>query len=490
MKKNLGIIIASLIVIIGVFLLVFLQNRNMPGQLPDVSMTEPTEEADKEQVTIEPSPLPIPPLLEDTSNDPDKAEFELNAQNGSKEFLPGKEIETMGYNGDYLGPVIQVRKGQDVSVEVNNDLQDDLTTIHWHGLELDGENDGGPHSGIQAGESWTSEFTIDQPASTLWFHPHPEEQTGRQVYKGLAGLFYIEDEESDQLDIPKDYGENDVPLVIQDRRFDTEGNADYDLVMPDVMNGLQGNTMIVNGEINPYLEVPQGMMRLRLLNGSNARVYELNLSNNEIFHQIASDGGFLEEPVEMDELRLGPAERAEILVDFSQFEAGETAKLLNDGSDFMTFVVGNDEGEEFEVPSELTEVEKIDPDEAATTREFVFQGMGPNVNINGKQMEIDRIDEELELGNTEIWEVSNDSGMGMMNGTVHPFHAHGAQFQILDRDGKAPAANEAGWKDTFLVYPGEKVRAIATFEDPGVFMYHCHILEHEDAGMMGQFEVK
>lgn len=490
MKKNIGIWIASLIIVIGIILILFIETRNTPGQLPDVSITQPTDEVENESIVIEPSPLPIPPLLEDKSDDPDKAEFELHAEHGVKEFLPGKETETMGYNGDYLGPVIQVRKGQDVAVKVNNDLKSEVTTMHWHGLEVDGENDGGPHSGIQAGESWTSEFTIDQPASTLWFHPHPEQQTGKQVYKGLAGLFFIEDEQSDKLDIPKSYGENDVPLVLQDKRFDKDGNANYELAMPDVMNGLQGNSMLVNGVINPYLEVPQGMMRLRLLNGSNASVYTLNFSEHETFYQIASDGGFLEAPVEMNELVLGPAERAEILVDFSDFKKGDTVQLVNGDKKFMDFVVKNEAKETFTVPTELTTIEKIAPETASTTREFVFQGMGPHVNINGKQMDMDRIDEEVSLDNTEIWEVSNDSSMGMMGGTVHPFHAHGTQFQILDRDGKAPPSNEAGWKDTFLVDPGETVRVIATFEDPGVFMYHCHILEHEDAGMMGQFLVK
>lgn len=259
--------------------------------------------------------------------------------------------------------------------------------------------------------------------------------------------------------------------------------------MHDVMRGLQGDTVLVNGAVNPFLEVPKGIMRLRLLNGSNASVYELNLSNNRIFHQIASDGGFLEKPIEMNQLVLGPAERAEILVDFSDLKKGETVQLINQGLDFMKFIVKGEGSKEYTVPSNLTSIKKIDPDHAVKTRKFVFQGMGPSVNINGKQMDMERIDEVVKLNDTEIWEVSNKSGMGMMGGTVHPFHAHGVQFQILDRDGNPPPANQTGWKDTFLVYPGEKVRAIATFKHSGVFMYHCHILEHEDSGMMGQFKV-
>lgn len=461
----------------------------MPGQLPNISMNQQSDKLDNQSVVTEESPLPIPPLLNDHSNDPNRTEYHLNAQNSTKEFISGKKTKTMGYNGDYLGPVIRVRIGEEVSVKIQNDLEDDITTIHWHGLEVDGDKDGGPHSGIQPGESWTPEFKIEQPAATLWFHPHPEQQTGRQVYNGLAGLFFIEDEVSDWLDIPKDYGTNDVPLIIQDKRFNADGSFKYELGMHDVMRGLQGDTVLVNGTINPFLEVPKGMMRLRLLNGSNASVYELNLSNNQIFHQIASDGGFLEKPIEMNQLVLGPAERAEILVDFSDLKKGETVQLINQRLDFMKFIVKGEGSKEYTVPSNLTSIKKIDPDHAVKTREFVFQGMGPSVNINGKQMKMDRIDEVVKLNDTEIWEVSNESGMGMMGGTVHPFHAHGVQFQILDRDGNPPPANQTGWKDTFLVYPGEKVRAIATFKHSGVFMYHCHILEHEDAGMMGQFKV-
>jgi blue copper oxidase len=230
-------------------------------------------------------------------------------------------------------------------------------------------------------------------------------------------------------------------------------------------------------------------MRLRLLNGSNARSYQIHLSNNQAFVQIASDGGFLTEPVEMTNLILGPGERAEIIIDFSKFEKGDTVSLMDQETKFMRFSIGSKSNKTVNLPSKFTDIQRIDPSSAIKTRKFSFQGMGPNVNINGKQMDMDRIDEVLTLHTTEIWEVTNNTG-GMMGGMPHPFHAHGTQFQILDRDENPPPANETGWKDTFLVYPGEKVRAIATFNHTGTFMYHCHILEHEDAGMMGQFQVK
>ncbi|HLR73509.1 MAG TPA: multicopper oxidase domain-containing protein [Pseudogracilibacillus sp.] len=488
MKKNFGILIAGFIIILGVFILYFVQRQDMPGQLPDLSMKQPSDNTNNQMINAKETALPIPPLLKDHDPDPNKAEFHLNAQNATKEFVPGKKTETMGYNGDYLGPVIRVRKGEEVSVKVKNEL-DDVTTIHWHGLEVDGDQDGGPHSGIQPGESWSPEFKIEQPATTLWYHPHPEQETGKQVYKGLAGLFLIEDEVSDSLDIPKEYGVDDVPLVLQDKRFNSDEGIDYNLGMRDVMNGLQGDTMLVNGAVNPFLEVPRGMMRLRLLNGSNASVYELNFNNHQSFHQIASDGGFLEKPEKMDKIVLGPAERAEILVDFSDLKKGEAVQLNNKESEFMKFKANDDDPKNYTIPSDLTSIEKMGPDQAVKTRKFAFEGMGPRVNINGKQFDAGRIDEELKINDTEIWEITNESGMGMMGEMIHPFHAHGAQFQVLDRDGNPPPANETGWKDTVLVHPDEKVRVIATFKHPGDFMYHCHILEHEDAGMMGQFKI-
>ncbi|WP_422484755.1 multicopper oxidase family protein [Gudongella sp. DL1XJH-153] len=488
--KKLIVVLAGLAVIVwGMF---FFMNRQpqTPEPVDQIPIEEPDTGEIESPVLADDSTLPIPPLLEDTDPSPDRAEFRIIAQNGTKEFVPGVQTDTMGYNGNYLGPVIRTRRGEDVAINIENRINGEMTTIHWHGLEVGGEDDGGPHSGIQPGETWTPEFTIDQPAATLWYHPHPESNTGRQVYKGLAGLFIIDDEVSDSLDIPKEYGINDIPLVIQDKRFREDGTFEYILGGPDIMFGIQGNVILANGEIEPYLNVEKGLMRFRILNGSNATIFELGLDNDQSFHQIASDGGFLEEPVEMNRLVLGPSERAEILIDFSDYEDGEIVRLANQDWSIMEFVVDGGRENDLSVPVTLAEIDRLDPQDASRTREFVFLGMGPNVNINGKQFDMDRIDEVVSLGDTEIWVVSNQSGMGMMGGTVHPFHAHGTQFQILDLNGNPPAANETGWKDSFVVYPGETVRAIATFKKTGVFMYHCHILEHEDAGMMGQFVVE
>lgn len=476
-KGNIGVIIAISIIIVGGVLLNFIKNTDRPLNLNNNSLQ--TNNA-----------LPLPPLLEDQNPSPNKAEFTITAQESTKQFIEGKVTQTYGYNGDYLGPVIRVKEGNEVTVNVTNNLREQ-TTVHWHGLEVDGDKDGGPHTAIKQGDTWSPTFQINQPAATLWYHPHLLHKTGEQVYKGLAGLLIIDDEVSESLPIPKDYGVNDFPLIIQDKQFNNNGEIPYDLGMRDVMMGLQGDTILVNGAISPYLDVPRGKVRLRLLNGSNARVYEFHLSNNQEFWQIASDGGFLEQPVKMNKLILGAAERAEIIVDFSEMKKGDKLEMQDQGVSFITFKVTKEALDNTEIPTKLTNIERIDPDSATNYRRFVFQGMGPMVNINGKQMDIDRIDEELQLNSTEIWEISNDSGMmGGNGGMAHPFHAHGVQFQILERNGKRPPANETGWKDTILVYPGESVKAIATFDYPGIFMYHCHILEHEDAGMMGQFLVE
>jgi len=430
--------------------------------------------------------LPIPGILDDLNSDPNKAEFYITAQNGTHQFFDGVETSTLGYNGSFLGPVIKVRTGEEVTIHVENQL-DKETTVHWHGLKVDGAMDGGVHSHIHPGSKWIANFTINQPATTLWYHPHQMGETAIQVYNGLVGLFLIEDEISDELNIPKDYGYNDIPLIIQDKDFDKNGQLDYQLTIRDYNMGKIGDTIIVNGAINPYVEVPKGLVRFRILNGSNGGIYDLELSTKTEFYQIASDGGFLEKPVKLNKLRLGPAERAEILVDFSKLSNEEKIELMNNGSSFMQFFIKDDEvlsAKHFEVPKQLTEIERLKESDAIQTREFIFGGYGKFVNINHKKMDMDRIDEVVSLNTIEVWNINN------WTGTLHPFHAHGVQFQILEREGKAPPENESGWEDTFLVGPGEDVKVIAKFENKGLFMYHCHILEHEDAGMMGQFLVE
>lgn len=478
------------------------------------SEEEVTEEFADENFNLNPelpeNPLPIPQLLEDQNPAEGKAEFNLNVQYGEAEFIEGYQADTLGYNGNYLGPVIRVNRGDDVAINVENELNES-TTVHWHGLEVIGEMDGGPHQRIDANDSWKPEFTIDQPAATLWYHPHLMNTTGEQVYKGLAGLFYIEDEYSESLDIPKDYGVNDIPLIVQDKRFTQDGQIPYNLTMPDQMNGFMGNTILINGAINPELTVKNEIIRLRILNGSNARSYDFNFKDGTEFYQIASDGGFLEESIPMNHLVLAPAERAEILVDLSSYRIGDQLRFNDVNDELMTITITEESEQAGEVLTQLVEVEKYQQADVVHSREFVMSGAGPMVAINGKQMDMDRIDEYMNIGELEEWFVyneptngmgnrqNNQNGRGMMgnrgmmggmHSSPHPFHVHGAQFQIVERNGEAPPLNERGWKDTVMLQQGEEVRLLVKFNKEGLFMYHCHILEHEDAGMMGQFLVE
>ncbi len=434
--------------------------------------------------------LPIPPLLKDKNPEEGKAEFDLKVQYGKREFIEGYEADTLGYNGDYLGPIIKVNKGDEVKINVNNTLGEP-TTVHWHGLEVPGEMDGGPNQVIEPNTTWKPYFTIDQPAATLWYHPHILNKTGEQVYKGLAGLLYIEDEYSKKLDIPKEHGVNDIPLVVQDKRFTNEGKIPYNLEMNDLMNGFLGDTVLINGAINPELDVKNEVIRLRLLNGSNARSYEFKFSNKTKFYQIASDGGFLEKSIEMNKISLAPAERAEILVDFSNYSVGDKITLRDNDNNLMTINIVGKSNKNIDIPKNLVKIINYDRDKIVHKRQFVMSGMGSMVTINGKQMDMNRIDEKLKLNELEEWIISNDSsGMGMMNSISHPFHVHGVQFQVIERNGDSPPLNERGWKDTVMVGNGEEVRILTKFRKKGLFMYHCHILEHEDLGMMGQFLVE
>ncbi len=450
------------------------------------------------------TPLPIPPLLENLDTTGKTASFAMDVQQGEMNFFPGKPTKTLGYNSNFLGPTIRVRNGQRFKMAAKNTLSQ-TTTLHWHGLHLPAKWDGGPRQPIPAGTSWLPDFTIKQEAATLWYHPHAMGLTGEQVYHGLAGLFYIEDDFSDNLAVPKTYGVDDIPLVIQDRRFFNNGQFAYAQNRHDVMNGVIGNYMLVNGAMQPTLAVHGGLVRLRLLNGSNSSIYQISFKDSRTFRVIASDGGFLERPVAMDSIVLSAGERAEIVVDFSDVKPEQQVSLLVDqmkGSRFevLRITVNRPAESSISLPESLRTLDRIPESEAKVVRGFTMETMsmggggmgmgmaGRRLTINGKKMDINRIDEQVKLGDTEIWEITNQSAMMMR--MPHSMHLHDVQFQILSRNGSPPPAHEQGRKDTVLIMPGETVRIISRFLDyTGVYMYHCHLLEHEDDGMMGQFEV-
>ncbi|MEM9777470.1 MAG: multicopper oxidase domain-containing protein, partial [Chloroflexota bacterium] len=248
--------------------------------------------------------LQIPPLLEPVESNGQKL-FELVPQHGSTAFFAGQPSETMGFNGDYLGPTIRFSQGDEVAIDVKN-LLDESTAVHWHGMHVPAEMDGTPHQMIPSGQTWRAEYPVLNEAATMWYHPHPHGDTATQVAAGLAGLIIIDDDNSQSLNLPDTYGVDDIPLIIQDRNFDDDGQLNY-----QINNGsYYGDTIVVNGTVDPYVEVPAAMVRLRILNGSNGRIYNFGFEDNRTFYQIATDGGFLETPVPLTRLRLSTGERA------------------------------------------------------------------------------------------------------------------------------------------------------------------------------------
>ena len=436
--------------------------------------------------------------------------FELSLRNGQTEFFQGLQTDTSGINGSFLGPVLRMRSGETVRMRVTNNLGH-TSTLHWHGMNVPARADGGPHQVIKPGETWSPEFKVHEAASTMWYHSHQLHETAAQVWAGLAGLIVIDDDWSAGLALPSDYGVDDLPLVLQDRRFDRDGSMPYQVSMHDEMAGMSGNVPLINGTVLPHFTVTTEKLRLRLLNGSNASIYNLAFADARSFTQIASDGGLLAEPVLMSSLRLAPGERAEIIVDF---DADETVLLQsvaanalsgrgmmmseqNPQFDLIEFKASGNLKASAPIPEALASLPVVSASDAVRTRKFLLEmpgmgpmrmmGMGGGFTINGNAMEMQRIDEVVTMGETEIWEIANAGPM------IHPFHIHNTQFRILDRDGRSPDANEAGLKDTVVVNPGELVRVLIRFENytdaERPYMYHCHILEHEDAGMMGQFTV-
>jgi len=482
------------------------------------------------------NPLPIPPLLEGELRD-GKRQYRLEARSGQREFLPGFETPTLGFNGDYLGPTLRMKRGDEVAVEVVNRLAE-TTTVHWHGMILPARMDGGPHQPIAPGERWLSQYRVRQPAATLFYHAHTHGQTGSQVYRGLAGLLYIDDEESAALDLPSDYGVDDIPLVLQDRDFDSEGRFRYLSFMPERMIGKHGRTLLVNGVTSPRLKAPTTLLRLRLVNASNARFYRLAFSDGRSFQVIASDGGLLPRAVPRQELVMAPAERYEILVDLS--DRGQVSLLdlggvgnaahgpmgmmgMASGFDVLYIDATSARNSDRKPALRLAELPAMDAGEDLQQRSLVLQmgmmgggmmggsgnsmgggmmrrgmmggpgrmmgggGMGGMMRINGKSFDMQRVDFRVPANREEIWVLGNDSPMS------HPFHVHNMQFRLLTRNGKAVPAIEAGYKDTVVVQPGEELRfRVPTgpyVDERHPYMFHCHILEHEDGGMMGQFTV-
>ncbi|MGW6916806.1 multicopper oxidase family protein [Kitasatospora sp. NPDC054939] len=441
--------------------------------------------------------LAVPPLA-DAVTEPDGTRvFDLTMQAGETAFKAGAPTPTWGFNGSYLGPTLRAVRGERVRVRVRNTLPE-ASTVHWHGMHLPARMDGGPHQMVAPGGEWTPEWTVDQPAATLWYHPHPHGATERHVQRGLAGMFLLDDAEQRAVEgLPRTYGVDDLPVIVQDVRFD--GAAfDHGLGLMQSV-GFLGDRTMVNGTLEPFRTVRDEAVRLRLLNASTARVYNFGFSDGRSFALVGTDGGLLESPYGTDRIQLSPGERAEVVV---RMAPGERTVLrsfpVEAGQDFWNqrFSGGDDSFDVLQLraadslrpsarlPVRLTAGSEL-PTGADSVRERAFELRMSG--INGRKMAMDRIDAAVVRGTAETWVVRNDNGM------PHNFHVHDVQFRILEVNGEQPPPQLRGPKDTVFVPSGTTVKLALRFDGPAdpdtPYMYHCHLLYHEDAGMMGQFAV-
>lgn len=439
--------------------------------------------------------LSIPPLADSRVEADGTRVFELDMRSGTREFRTGQVTETWGFNGDYLGPTLRAARGEKVRVRIRNGLEE-ASTVHWHGMHLPATMDGGPHQMVAAGAEWTPEWTVAQPASTLWYHPHPHGATESHVRKGLAGMFILDDEAAGALPLPHTYGVDDLPVMVQDVKFRGAGFDTSRGIFSDI--GVLGDQLLVNGTLSPYRKVSDELVRLRLLNASTARIYNFGFSDDRQFSLIGTDGGLLERPTELGGVQLSPGERAEIVV---RVRPGERVTLRSEnveaGLDFWNsrYSGGDDRFDVLELradqtlrPSPALPAELVASQLPEIADSVVDRGFDLTFGkINDRAMSMDRIDATVTRGSTETWTVTNSDGI------PHNFHVHDVQFAVAELDGSAPPPALRGPKDTVFVKPGSTVTLVLRFDgaaDPNTpYMFHCHLLWHEDLGMMGQFVV-
>jgi FtsP/CotA-like multicopper oxidase with cupredoxin domain len=453
--------------------------------------------------------LPVIPLDEGSLDGAGAREFALQVQAGTSSFFDGVATRTLGYNGPLLGRALKLRTGEPTRIRVRNGLGEP-TTVHWHGLVVPAEVDGGPHQPIAAGALWTASFTVSNPASTCWYHPHLHGATGRQVVAGLAGLLIVDDGLNPGL-LPGRWGVDDLAVVLQDKRFDAGGQIDYALTDADRATGYGGNVLLANGVAGAMWQAPAQWVRLRLLNGCNARILNLWLAPSSASPlQIANEGGLLPSPVVRSSLVLAPGERAEVLLDLGGLAAGSEVALMassvGNAMDMGMMSSGNWGALGAAVPalkmrvtlprqpdaiagppSRLTVPAPMSLPASTRSRTIALDGMmGPPFTINARLFDLSRVDFAVRAGVVEAWRIYNGTMM------AHPMHVHGVRMVLMSREGGAVAAHERGPRDTFLIGPLEALWVAV--EPPAAasgtpLVFHCHILEHEDAGMMGQFIV-
>lgn len=455
----------------------------------------------------------------------------LNLRTAPSEMslIPGPPTQIWKYEGElvvgapgnlqampnsFLGPTIRVRRGQTIRINFTNNLPE-ATLMHWHGVHTPEAMDAHPRYSVATGESYVYEFTVMNRAGTYWYHPHPDMRTGTQVYRGLAGLFIVTDDEEESLGLPS--GEFELPIVLQDRMFDANNQLVY---QSEAFAGFLGDRILVNGNLVRSIDVASKSYRLRFLNGSNSRFYKLAWSDGTAMTAIATDGGLLESPVQRPYVMLAPGERVEIIADFKSFPLSWRRRLVSqafspmgnvgggaalpNGAPFpiVTFRIRRRVADNFVLPQTLSTIIHYrleDAINAANPRALPISFQAGMWLLNGRTFEMEDVapNEIVELNTLEAWDLPNQAGAVKM---AHPIHVHLVQFQIIERvmDPSGAANYEGvrygyvdnGWKDTVMLMPGERARILLKFEDfTGKFVYHCHILEHEDMGMMRNFQV-
>jgi FtsP/CotA-like multicopper oxidase with cupredoxin domain len=411
---------------------------------------------------------------------------------------PGYSTAVSAINGVVPGPTIRVQRGEEFLARVQNNLGEPLV-LHWHGVLAPERMDGHPRDQVAAGQSYQIRFPVRQRASTCWYHAHTDQRTAEQAYAGVAGFFIIEDPAEAGLGLPS--GSHDVPLGFTDKRVSASRQLVYAPSMMDGMSGYLGDVMLVNGTPDAWLSVDRGLYRLRLLNGSNARIYKVALSDGRPFHLVGTDGGLLSAPVSVSSVMLAPGQRLEVLVDFSAYAIGMSVGLKSlaftgsggmmggprQGSelDLLRFYIESPASGNATIPATLQPFIPLTANQIRRTRVFTLAMSGMAHTINRQLFNMQRTDFSVPFGDLEIWEYRN-------TGTEpHPMHAHASLCQVLSRSSAASLPPEdGGWKDTVLVNPGETVRVLTRFDAySGVFVHHCHNLEHEDLGMMQNFQV-
>lgn len=476
---------------------------------------------------------------------PVDVEIALSAQRGDWSLLPGAQTSLWHYTGSVMKgdasvlsfadgsghlPILRLRRGQKVRVHFENNLPE-ATIVHWHGLNIPQRMDGHPMYAIENGQRYVYEFEVGNRAGTYWFHPHPHERTSFQVYQGMAGLLLVTDEEEERANLPT--GEQDLPLVIQDRSFDEHNQLRYiGNMRHNWMMGFSGERVLVNGSADYSRQVSRTAHRLRLFNGSNASLYHLRWSHGQAFTVLGTDGGLLEQARQQDSLTLGVGERVDVWVDFSGLAAGAQVQLLaesytpslenftasqegaalQDGArPIARFLMSNAPATAVAPPGQLSVYPALSRSEAVngnSPRQVqISMRMGSfylNNRVFGGMQDV-ADDSRVKLGTTEVWEFANDARMGMgMGGMMqmaHPMHVHNVQFTVQSRTSAGqPSAlhrhlsagfTDYGLKDVVVVLPGERVQVLMKFENHvGLYLYHCHILEHEDLGMMQNYLVE